>query len=51
MLYVWDSMIGCGDEEPPGEEHQIGEFVLADLELSSPEEAGYFLLPYFLFLF
>lgn len=34
-------IVGCGDEESTGEEHQIGEFVLADLELGSPEEAGF----------
>lgn len=30
---------GGGDEEPAGEEHEIGEHVLEDLEFGQEEEA------------
>jgi hypothetical protein len=52
LLSLWwyiVGIVGCGDEESTGEEHQIGEFVLADLELGSPEEAGFRPPPRFLF--
>lgn len=32
--------IGTSDEESTGEEYAVGEYVLADLEFGSPEEAG-----------
>lgn len=34
--------VGFGDEESAGEEYEVGEYVLEDLELGSPEEAGSF---------
>lgn len=33
--------IGCSYEESSGEEHQVGEYVLENLELGSPEETGF----------
>lgn len=38
-LSLWS--LGSGNEESAREEHQIGEYVLEDLELSSPKEAGF----------
>lgn len=32
--------VGRGDSEPPGEEHEIGEHVLEDLESCSQEKAA-----------
>lgn len=43
---------GCRyGEEPGGEEHEVGEHVLADLEFGSQEEAGLFIYIIYNFLF
>ena len=54
MMMTW-RVIGFSDEEPPGEEYEVGEYVLEDLELGSPEKAGsfffFFILNNFVCLF
>lgn len=37
---------GGGDEESAGEEYEIGEYVLEDLEPGSTEEAGFFVFDF-----
>jgi hypothetical protein len=44
-MMMWH-VIGFGDEESAGEEYEIGEYVLEDLELGSSEKAGSFLFIY-----
>ena len=46
MMMTW-RVIGFSDEEPPGEEYEVGEYVLEDLELGSPEKAGSFFFFFF----
>lgn len=50
MMMTW-RVIGFSDEEPPGEEYEVGEYVLEDLELGSPEKAGSFFFNNFVCLF
>lgn len=39
--------VGRGYEESAGEEYEAGEYVLEDLELGSPEKAGYLIYLFF----
>lgn len=44
-MMMWH-VIGFGDEDSTGEEYEIGEYVLEDLEFGSSEKAGSFLFIY-----
>ena len=51
MFVFWSenwNVLGCGHQESTGEEHEIGEHVLADLEFGSPEKTGHI---YIFFIF
>lgn len=48
MIVVSSFFVGLCNEESTGKEHQIGKYVLEDLEFGSKEEAGKLFLDIFI---